>query len=189
MFFWLAEANTSAGAPALICVARAELAAKLKVTFVPGWAASNCLPSSPKDSVSDAAANTVMLPDTDGEAVVAGLVVGPEADPLSSLPPQPARPTTTAAVAASTLSIRDISTPWSGRADPERSHTPTVGADAAPLHPSSCICATIETKSPHRLRADPHSLPPLGLDQPHDRIGRMEPGPHNAITDVPGVLV
>src|SRR5262245_106176 len=30
---------------------------------------------------------------------------------------------------------------------------------------------------------------PLVLDQRHDRIGRMEPGPHNAITDVPGVLV
>ena len=67
MFFGLAEANTSAGAPALICSARAELAPKLNVTFVPGLAASNCLPISVNDSVSEAAANTVMLPDSDAE--------------------------------------------------------------------------------------------------------------------------
>ena len=67
MFFGLAEANTSAGAPELICSARAELAPKLNVTFAPGLAASNCLPSSVNDSVSEAAANTVMLPDSDGE--------------------------------------------------------------------------------------------------------------------------
>ena len=64
MFFWLAEAKTSAGAPELICVASAELAAKLKVTFVPGWAASNCSPSSVNVSVRDAAAKTVRSPDT-----------------------------------------------------------------------------------------------------------------------------
>jgi hypothetical protein len=37
------------------------------VTFVPGLAASNCLPNSVKVSVSDAAANTVMLPDSADE--------------------------------------------------------------------------------------------------------------------------
>ncbi len=35
MFLALADANTSAGAPEVIWVARAELAAKLKVTFDP----------------------------------------------------------------------------------------------------------------------------------------------------------
>jgi hypothetical protein len=45
MFFGEAEANTSAGAPLLIWVARAELAPKLNFTVSPGWAASNCLPS------------------------------------------------------------------------------------------------------------------------------------------------
>jgi hypothetical protein len=45
MFLVEAEANTSAGAPLLIWVARAELAPKLNFTVSPGWAASNCLPS------------------------------------------------------------------------------------------------------------------------------------------------
>ena len=67
MFVALADAKTSAGAPEVIWVARAELAAKLKVTLTPGWAASNCCPSVVNDSVSDAAANTVMSPD-DGDA-------------------------------------------------------------------------------------------------------------------------
>ena len=72
MFFGLAEANTSAGAPELICSASAELAAKLNVTFVPGLADSNCLPSSVNDSVSEAAANTVISPDNDGEPLSLG---------------------------------------------------------------------------------------------------------------------
>ena len=42
MFLPLADANTSAGAPWVIWVARSELAAKLKTTLTPGWAASNC---------------------------------------------------------------------------------------------------------------------------------------------------
>ena len=84
MFLALAEANTSAGAPEVIWVARAELAAKLKVTFTPGWAASNCWPSVVKDSVSDAAARTVMSPESEGDAeaearcrAAAGAGVGP----------------------------------------------------------------------------------------------------------------
>src|SRR5262245_65746330 len=67
MFFWLAEANTSAGAPLLIWVASAELAAKLNLTVAPGCAASNCWPSCVNDSVNEAAANTVICPDNDGE--------------------------------------------------------------------------------------------------------------------------
>ncbi|GAA1369213.1 hypothetical protein GCM10009661_26370 [Catellatospora chokoriensis] len=43
-------------------MASAELPAKLKITFVPGLAASNSLPSLVNDSVSDAAANTVTSP-------------------------------------------------------------------------------------------------------------------------------
>jgi hypothetical protein len=65
MFFGEAEANTSAGAPLMIWAARAELAAKLNVTFTPGWAASNCLPIVVKASFSEAAANTVIDPDND----------------------------------------------------------------------------------------------------------------------------
>ena len=42
MFLVLAEANTSAGAPWLIWVARPELGPKLNTTLAPGWAASNC---------------------------------------------------------------------------------------------------------------------------------------------------
>jgi hypothetical protein len=76
----LAAAKTSAGAPWLICVASAELLAKLKVTLEPGLAASKSLPIRVNDSVSEAAAKTVRLP-------VTPAVVG-----VSSLP-QPARAT------------------------------------------------------------------------------------------------
>src|SRR6476661_1752626 len=62
MFFLLADANTSAGAPWVICSASPELGPKLKVTLVPGCAASKLLPSSVNASVSDAAANTVIGP-------------------------------------------------------------------------------------------------------------------------------
>src|SRR5262245_54696616 len=57
-----AEANTSAGAPLVICSARPELGPKLNFTVSPGWAASNCFPSWVKLSVSDAAAKTVIVP-------------------------------------------------------------------------------------------------------------------------------
>ncbi len=91
MFFGLAEAKTSAGAPELICSASAELAAKLKVTFVPGLADSNCLPSSVNVSVSEAAANTVRLPDSDGEPLSLADGPGAELVPLLS-DPHAARP-------------------------------------------------------------------------------------------------
>src|SRR5262245_11117113 len=57
-----AEANTSAGAPLVIWVARPELGPKLNLTVSPGWADSNCFPSWVKAPVSDAAANTVIVP-------------------------------------------------------------------------------------------------------------------------------
>src|SRR5215469_12583646 len=62
MFAGAAEANTSAGAPLLICSARPELGPKLNFTVSPLCAASNCLPSWVKLPVSEAAANTVIDP-------------------------------------------------------------------------------------------------------------------------------
>ena len=53
---------TSAGAPWMMLWARVSLPPKLKVTVVPGWAASNSLPSSVKVFFSEAAAKTVTLP-------------------------------------------------------------------------------------------------------------------------------
>src|SRR6185437_15959929 len=62
MFLVAAEANTTAGAPWLICNASAELAPKLSFTFTPGCAASNCLARVVNASVSEAAASPVMVP-------------------------------------------------------------------------------------------------------------------------------
>ena len=59
-----AEANTSAGAPSVICCTSAEEASKLNVAVASGLAAVNASPTSVNDSVSDAAANTVMSPST-----------------------------------------------------------------------------------------------------------------------------
>src|SRR5580698_11606874 len=75
MFAGAAEANTSAGAPLVISVARPELGPKLNFTVSPGWAVSNCFPSWVKVPVSDAAANTVIDPvvDADGEVLAAGV--------------------------------------------------------------------------------------------------------------------
>src|SRR5215831_1552185 len=61
MFFGDAEANTSAGAPLVICSDKPELGPKLNFTVSPLWAASNCFPIWVKVSVSDAAANTVIV--------------------------------------------------------------------------------------------------------------------------------
>ncbi len=61
---WLAEAKTSAGAPWTIWVASAELPAKLNWISRPGLSAVSWSPSSPKTSVSEAAAKTVSVPDS-----------------------------------------------------------------------------------------------------------------------------
>src|SRR5512133_3281317 len=87
-----AEANTSAGAPCWIWVARAWLPAKLKVPLVPS-AAVYWGPSSLNAAVSDAAANTLISP---GDCA-------PEPPPESSPPPQAA---STSAAAASTAARR-----------------------------------------------------------------------------------
>src|SRR4029453_12833834 len=92
MFGMSAEANTSAGAPCWIWVARAWLPAKLKVTLVAPLAAVKSSPILVKVAVSDAAANTLI---SDGDCA-------PELPPeLSSPPPQAAR------VSAATASTAD----------------------------------------------------------------------------------
>src|SRR5918996_745189 len=62
MLATLAEANTSAGAPARICSRSDDEPAKLSSTLTPGYSSSSRSASSPKASVSDAAANTVIDP-------------------------------------------------------------------------------------------------------------------------------
>src|SRR6516225_9912379 len=103
MFLGAAEANTSAGAPLLICSASAELAPKLNFTVSPGWAASNCLPSWVNVPFSEAAANTVIVPVCAAGLLVAGAgeLVEPEAGLEVVLLEQPAT-----AIAASATAVR-----------------------------------------------------------------------------------
>src|SRR5919112_63693 len=98
MFFGLAEANTSAGAPWVICAARPELGPKLNTTLVPGCVDSNCRPRPVNDSLSDAAAKSVMVPETAADAES-------DDDAAAPLPddPQPANEAT-ATTSARTLS-------------------------------------------------------------------------------------
>jgi hypothetical protein len=105
MFFGAAEANTSAGAPLVISVAKLELAPKLNFTVSPGWTASNCFPSWVKVPINDAAAKTVIVPVAAAELVAAGAdeLVALEAG-LELLLEQPA--TATAASAAMVRAIR-----------------------------------------------------------------------------------
>src|SRR5262249_57599884 len=91
-----AEANTSAGAPLVICSARPELGPKLNFTVSPGWAASNCFPSVVKLSVSEAAAKTVIVPP-------AGLAVAP-ADELP--PPLLEQPAAAPAPSAAAMTVQ-----------------------------------------------------------------------------------
>jgi len=95
MFAGAAEANTSAGAPLVICSARPELGPKLNLTVSPGWAASNCFPSWVKVPISDAAAKTVIVP-VDEDA-------GPALDDEL---PEPLLEQPAAATAASAAAIR-----------------------------------------------------------------------------------
>src|SRR6476659_3515841 len=104
MFLVAAEANTSAGAPLLICSARAELAPKLNFTVSPGWAASNCLPSSVNVPFSEDAASTVIAP------VCAAELLEPEAVLDELLLEQPA--TAIAASATAARAKRRMLTPW-----------------------------------------------------------------------------
>jgi hypothetical protein len=59
----------------VIWVARPELGPKLNLTVSPGWAVWNCLPIWVKLSVSDAAANTVIVPVAASELLLAAGVL------------------------------------------------------------------------------------------------------------------
>src|SRR6266702_7413685 len=98
MFFGDAEAKTSAGAPLVIWASRPELGPKLNFTVSPLWAASNCFPSWVNASVSDAAANTVIVP-------VAGVALPAPGVELELLLEQPAT-ATAASPAAITVQRR-----------------------------------------------------------------------------------
>src|SRR5207249_2594117 len=93
-FAGLAEAKTSAGAPSLIWVASAELAAKLNASFAPGWADSKPLAIAPNASVSDAAAKTLTVPSTPEAPELGCGVAG------SAWSPHAERPRTASAVSA-----------------------------------------------------------------------------------------
>src|SRR5690348_2203806 len=67
-----AEAKTSAGAPLVIWASRPELGPKLNFTVSPFCAAWNCFPIWVKASVSDAAANTVIVPVAGAELLALG---------------------------------------------------------------------------------------------------------------------
>jgi hypothetical protein len=73
MVFVDAEANTSAGAPLVICVDKPELGPKLNFTVSPGWAASNCFPSWVKVPSSEDAAKTVIVPVGEDDAELLAL--------------------------------------------------------------------------------------------------------------------
>jgi hypothetical protein len=103
MFFVEAEANTSAGAPLLICSARAELAPKLNFTVSPGWAASNCVPSWVNVSFREDAARTVIDPVCAAALLLAddeGELLEPEAVLEELLLEHPATAVAASAIAA-----------------------------------------------------------------------------------------
>src|SRR4051812_11956602 len=74
MFAVSAEANTSAGAPWMICATRAEDASKENVVLACGFAFANAAPMSLNGAVSDAAANTVMVPVAGGVVAAAAVL-------------------------------------------------------------------------------------------------------------------
>ena len=112
MFAGAAEANTSAGAPLVISVARAELAPKLNFTVSPGWAASNCFPSWVKVPFSEDAARTVIAPvcaaadaDADGELLAAEVPEPLLEQPATAMAASPAVITAKRRIAISRVEI------------------------------------------------------------------------------------
>jgi hypothetical protein len=73
MFAVSAEANTSAGAPAMSCATRSDDPAKLNVTVDPGFSCWKIVPMWVKVALSDAAANTVSVAEPLGGADAAAL--------------------------------------------------------------------------------------------------------------------
>ena len=99
-FFMLAssaEAKRSAGAPLFAWPARVDDESNENFTWLPGLAASNAFPISVKESVSEAAASTVMSPTGLGAAVVAVVAPGVVLSSLPQATPRRARATRTAA--------------------------------------------------------------------------------------------
>jgi hypothetical protein len=134
MFFGDAEANTSAGAPLVIWVAKVELAPKLNFTVSPGWAASNCCPSLVKVPSSDDAANTVIVPVDAAELLLAAgadELVALEAELEELLLEQPA--TAIADSAAMTTAKRRILTPWLDLRGPRSAGLGALDGDAGGL--------------------------------------------------------
>src|SRR6516225_10060450 len=99
MVFGDAEAKTSAGAPLVIWASRPELGPKLNFTVSPLCAAWNCCPILVKASVSEDAANTVIVPVAGAELPALGVEL--------ELLEQPAAATATnpAAITAKTRSL------------------------------------------------------------------------------------
>ena len=76
---------TSLGAPAWICATNVDDEPKLSRTFTLGFAARNALANAVNESVSDAAAETVISPFS-GEAAAAGATVPMAQMPTNSTP-------------------------------------------------------------------------------------------------------
>jgi hypothetical protein len=118
MFFGDAEANTSAGAPLVISVAKPELGPKLNFTVSPGWAASNCCPSCVKAFSRDDAANTVIVPvDDDAELLAFAVGDGPPGllpDELVLEQPARAHAASTAAVTVKRRIMNSWIVSWCG---------------------------------------------------------------------------
>src|SRR5690606_40277469 len=66
----LAEANTSTGAPSVICSLSPELGPKLNMISTPGWISLNASATPAKASVKDAEAETRRSPDRPGPPMV-----------------------------------------------------------------------------------------------------------------------
>src|SRR5262245_31033213 len=81
MFVWSADANVSAGAPCWICVASVDDDPKLNVADASGFAVWKSFPICVKAPVSEAAADTVILPDT-LDALVVDVVELPDFESL-----------------------------------------------------------------------------------------------------------
>src|SRR3954453_23657067 len=92
MFFVLADANTSAGAPCTICCAKPELGPKLNTILTPGWADSNCLPRVVNASVRDAAAKTFTVSAASDEPAEG--LLGDDPPHAVTTATRPARPST-----------------------------------------------------------------------------------------------
>src|SRR5438128_1955169 len=85
MFVSSAEANTSAGAPWLMWLASVDEDAKLMLAVASRLAALKALPISVNAPVSEAAANTVIVPVARAPGPVAVLAALPQADPIRAV--------------------------------------------------------------------------------------------------------